>query len=219
MTAPTVSVVTKDTGGRAAPSEWLFVDPDATLPPEEVGGFLAGSGLNGPVLADMLSEFLAHERCGVHLYRMAANLTINNALKGKYEEFGRETAHHITVLEDLVTRLGGRPRYVSPSARVCESMNAKMLEGVTLACGTLQVLQLENMILQTVFLAECKDQADWQMLVSLVEELPEGEPRQAVADAVAEVAPQEDDHVGWARATWQALNTELIHQQKNIPAS
>jgi hypothetical protein len=98
-------------------------------------------------------------------------------------------------------------------------MNAKMLEGVTLACGTLQVLQLENMILQTVFLAECKDQADWQMLVSLVEELPEGEPRQAVADAVAEVAPQEDDHVGWARATWQALNTELIHQQKNIPAS
>lgn len=210
MTAPTVSVVTKATGGRAMPSESMFVAPDAALPPEAVGRFLAGSGLNGPFLADLLSEFLAHERCGVHLYRMAAELTVNAAMKDKYEEFGQETAHHITVLEQLVSRLGGEPRYVSASARLCESMNAKMLEGVTLATGTARELEVENAILQAVFLAECKDQADWQMLASLVEELPEGEPRQALADAVAEVAPQEDDHVGWARSTWAALNTEQV---------
>jgi hypothetical protein len=74
-----------------------------------------------PVMLDKLSEFLMVEQCGFELYKVVASRSTTPELKQKYEEFGRETAHHREVLIRLIERLGGDPSYISPPARVAQS--------------------------------------------------------------------------------------------------
>jgi rubrerythrin len=204
MTA-TVSETTKATGGLTVVTDMTFVAPEQAMPEEELAGFLPGSGLDGPFMADLLSQFLAHEQAGFHLYRVVAGLTQDEQLRARYEEFGAETESHIRILEDLITQVGGRPGYVSPAARLTEAADGKLVEGIVLLAGSADVMTRELAMLESVVLAETKDHADWSLLAALTEQLPEGDVKQAFAAAVREVEPQEDDHVGWATSTWEQM--------------
>lgn len=96
------TLTTKETGGRAPlMTNVSFSPPDVAMTPAEMAAFLDGSGLNGPFIADLLSSFLTHEQCGLHLYRTAITLTVDPELRSKYEEFGAETEEHIRIFEDL----------------------------------------------------------------------------------------------------------------------
>lgn len=200
-----VTTTTKATGGKTVPTEMTFVAPEQEMTQQQREHFLDGTGLNGPFLADLLSQFLAHEQCGFHLYRTVAGQTQNPMLKSKYEEFGAETEHHIEVLERLLSHVGGDPGYVSPAARLTHVMDGKLVEAVTLATGSADLMTRELAMVEAVILAETKDHADWSLLSKLTQEMPEGEVRRAFEEAVGEVEPQEDDHVGWAKSTWEQL--------------
>ena len=64
-------VVTSETGGTAQPAEAVYVPPDRAV--YEAGSdALAEAGVDASFVADLLSACLAHERCGVHLYRSVA---------------------------------------------------------------------------------------------------------------------------------------------------
>src|SRR5215207_2414971 len=110
-------IPTAATGARSKPEDMTYVDPARTMRPDEDEAFLADTGLNGPFVADLLSDVLAHERCGAQLYRSVAGRTNNPLLKRQYEHFGTETLEHVEILEQLIGRLGGNPNYVSPAAR------------------------------------------------------------------------------------------------------
>jgi rubrerythrin len=196
---------TKDTGGRGVLTAMTVVPPDALMTPDELAAFAPGTGLNGQFLADLLSQFLAHEQCGVHLYRTVAGLTQNPMLQSRYRELLAETEQHVAVLERLVAELGGDPGYVSPAARLTHAMDAKMLEGVTLMAGSADILPLEMAMVEAVMLAETKCAADWKLLRTIGDAMKEGEGRTATLAAVAEAEAQEDEHVGWAVSTWQQM--------------
>jgi rubrerythrin len=200
------TLTTKATGGKAPLMTLATVTaPEAAMSPELLDGFLAGVGLNGPFMADLLSSFLAHEQTGLHLYRTVAGLTFDATLRAKYEEFGAETEQHIAVFEELITRIGGDPGYVSPAARLVEATGTKIAEaGVLLPDGSHQDTR-ELVMLEAVVLAETKCHADWSLIQSLTEFLPEGEIKEAFRWAVGEVEEQEDEHVAWARSTWAAM--------------
>ena len=143
-------------------------------------------------------------------------------LKQKYEEFGRETAHHREVLIRLIERLGGDPSYVSPPARVAQFKAAKLLESA-LAVDGLSQPEIEMNDLENVLLAETKDHADWHLLSEIAAQLASpsvmdklGDPntqalgqmpsglsmhdvQQAIQAAVDEVESEEDEHLEWAR--------------------
>jgi hypothetical protein len=85
-------IPTAATGARSVPETMTVVDPARTLPPDEQQGFLAGTELNGPFVADLLSDMLAHERCGAQLYRSVAQRTNNPVLEERYKHFGEETS-------------------------------------------------------------------------------------------------------------------------------
>jgi hypothetical protein len=51
---------------------------------------------------DKVSEFLMVEACGFHLYQVVAGRCKTAKLKAKYQELGRETAHHRDVLTTLI---------------------------------------------------------------------------------------------------------------------
>jgi rubrerythrin len=196
---------TRTTGARSVSSNMTEVPPEASMSPEALQALAPDAGVNGQFLTDLLSAFLAHEQCGVHLYRTVAGATANPVLEAKYRDFLGDTERHVDVLTDVITALGGDPQYVSPSARLVHSMNTHLIQGVVLASGSADELPREMAMLEAVMLAETKDHADWSFLGTLVEELPEGPTRTALSAAVEEVEANEDEHVNWAKHTWQRM--------------
>jgi hypothetical protein len=201
----TVLTPTKSAGAIGKPVAMTIMEPNQVMLDDHLHAFAAGSDWNGAFLADLLSSFLAHERCGVHLYRTVAGASENPVLKNGYERFLGQTEHHVAVLEELIARLGGNPLYVSPSARLVHSMNDHLTAGVVLAAGSADVLDREMAMLEAVVLAETKDHADWSLLASLAEKAPEGEVRRALRAAVDEVEDEEDEHITWAKDMWHRM--------------
>lgn len=163
---------TAATGARSASQEMTYVDPARTMPPEEPDAFLEGTSLNGPFVADLLSDMMAHERAGARLYRSVAERTNNPVLKQRYTQFGKETTDHVEILESTF-----------------------------LLTGSVDLMTQELVMLDAVLLAEAKDQANWACLAAMVEDLPEGDVREAFQTAVDEVEVQEDEHLTWAQDT------------------
>jgi ferritin-like metal-binding protein YciE len=189
---------TAATGARSRPMQMTYVDPARQMTPDVQDEFLKDSGLNGPFVADLLSDMLTHERCGAHLYRSVAQRTNNPVLKQRYEHFGDETVEHVEILERLIARLGGDPQYVSPAARATHTADSKLQESTFLLEGSIDLMTQELVMLDAVLLAEAKDHANWSCLSKLAETLPEGEIRDAFQEATQQVEPQEDEHLGWA---------------------
>jgi hypothetical protein len=70
------------------------------MTPEENEAFLADAGLNGPFVADLLSDMLAHERCGAQLYRSVSQRTNSPVLRERYDRSGNETVEHVETTPD-----------------------------------------------------------------------------------------------------------------------
>lgn len=193
--------VTKATGGCAKPVGALYIPPELQVLDASEGTALPQTGLDAAFMADLLSACLAHERCGVHLYRSVAGRTEDATLRERYESFGAETADHVRILEDLVAGAGGDPQYVSPAARATEKAGAGLLESTYLLSGSIDVATHELAMLEAVVLAEAKDHANWELLAQLAAAMAEGDVRNALTDAAAQVLAQEEEHYGWARTT------------------
>jgi rubrerythrin len=179
------------------------------MPPQQMRAFAPDSHLNSLFLADLLSAFLAHERCGVHLYRSAIAQTHNEAWRQRYQAFLGETEEHVRILESLVSQLGGDPMYVSPAARLDELQNAKLMEPILLA-GSFDSITSELAGLEAVLIAEQKCHANWSLLSRLVQGLADGESVRVLRQAVNQVESQEDEHVRWALSTWQQTLMTLL---------
>jgi len=207
MSATPILIETCLTGGRTMPLSMTVTEPDRAVTPDMLSKqLLPGSDLNVAFIAGSMSAFLAHERAGAALYRVAAEHSENPALVAKYEEFRRETDEHIGIYQQLIADLGGDPHYVSPAARMTEQLGTKLLEGPVLLAGSVDLLTLEAAFLEAVVIAEHKCHDNWQLLASLADHLPEPQAR-LVRDAVSTVQPQEDEHIDWARNTWMELAT------------
>ena len=200
------TLTTKETGGLAPlMTSASFSAPECAMPPEQLDSFLGGTGLNGPFMADLLSACLMHEQCGLHLYRTAIAMTANEALRAKYEEFGAETEEHIRIFEELIAACGGQPGYVSPTARLTEALDSQIHQAAILLPDGADADTLELAILEAVVLAETKCHSDWSLIQKMAGEMPEGAARDAFQAAVDEVEEQEDEHIRWARQTWEEM--------------
>jgi rubrerythrin len=201
----TILTPTKDKGAQTKYHEGIYAEPAQVVTDDDLAAQLPDLGLNMPFLADVLSAMLTHERCGRHLYRAAEARSNNPILRGKYKEFGEETERHVTLLEGLVTEMGGNPNYVSPTARVVEGADTKLLEATYATSGSVDPMAAEMGLLDAVFIAESVDHANWKTFSALVEQLPAGDLRDAAAAVAAEVEEQEDEHLGWATDMKQRL--------------
>jgi rubrerythrin len=195
------TVVTKATGGTAKPVGVLYIEPDRQVPDAGSDTALVETGLEPAFTADLLSACLAHERCGVHLYRSVAARTTIDSLRERYERFGEETLEHVRLLEELITSTGGDPSYVSPSARATEKAGAGLVEGTYLLDGSVDADTAELAMLEAVALAETKDHANWELLAQLATAMSEGDVRAQLEAVSREVLGQENEHLTWARDT------------------
>jgi rubrerythrin len=214
--SPAVLIETADTGGRTMPMSMVVCEPGRAVTGDMlIDAMPAADGLNVPFIAGTLSAFLAHERAGAALYRVAAEHSENPMLVDKYVEFGRETVEHIAIYQQLIADLGGDPHYVSPAARMTEQLGQKLLEGPVSLAGSVDLITLETAFLEAVGCAEHKCHDNWTLLAQLGEALPDETARAAVRTAVAAVVPQEENHVSWAIETY----VELARTNAQHPAA
>jgi rubrerythrin len=192
------TVVTKAVGGRALPLGLLYIDPSQVAPDAGAPG-LVDAGVDPVFVTDLLSACLAHERCGVHLYRSVAGRTANPQLRTRYEEFGAETLEHVGILEALISAVGGDPMYVSASARATEKAGAGLVESTFLLEGSVDPVTAELAMLEAVMLAEAKDHGNWELLAQMATLMLKSEARTQLQSATEQVLTQEEEHYGWAR--------------------
>lgn len=193
-------IVTKEMGAKTMPIGMTVAEPACQMTGAELMTFAGAVKGNGIFLANLISAFSAHERCGLHLYRTAAGMTQFEEWRAKYVEFGEQTADHIRILSELTAALGGDPMYVSPQARMTEFFNTKLMEPILFA-GSVDTLTLELTTLEAVFLAEQKCHANWELLKTLASRMDDSPERAAIEQAVTQVEDQEDEHVRWAQQT------------------
>ena len=167
-------VVTNETGGTAQPTEAIYVPPDRQVHDAGSATALAETGVDAPFVADLLSACLAHERCGVHLYRSVAGRTADAELRDRYEHFGAETRDHVERLEQLIAAANGDPQYVSAAARATEKAAAGLLESTYLLSGSVDPMTAELVMLEAVMLAEAKDHSNWELLAQLASAMTDG---------------------------------------------
>lgn len=123
------------------------------------------------VFLDKLSERLAFERTGTRLYEALLNKcdALGEQSPGPtledIEQIGREELEHFLLVNRTITELGGDPTVQSPSADVA---------GVT-SLGILQVLtdprSSMTHCLQAMLTAELTDNAGWELLIKLADNL------------------------------------------------
>jgi rubrerythrin len=195
------TVVTKATGGTAKPVGVLYIEPDLQVPDAGSTTALAETGLDPGFTADLLSACVAHERCGVHLYRSVAARTTIDELRERYEHFGEETLEHVRLLEELITAAGGDPMFVSPAARATEKAGAGLIETTYLLDGSIDSNTAEVAMLEAVVLAETKDHANWELLAQLAAAMSPSDVRTQLEAVTTEVLAQEEEHVTWASDT------------------
>ena len=192
-------------GGKAKPAPMVAIDPERLMLDEDLAGIGKAAGLNGPFVADMLSDVLMHARCGFHLYRSLAGRSNNPMLKSRYETFVGKAERQIEIVERLITELGGDPGYTSPISRVTEKYDFGALEGSFLLSGSVDLMDQEMAMLNAVVLAETVTAGNWETLAALAEGLEDGEVKDALNRAVGDAMPTPEEAFTWARETRQQL--------------
>lgn len=193
---------TKEMGAKTLPTLMTIAAPEQQMSLDALESLGAEGKLNGLLLANLLSAFTQLERDAVHLYRVVATRTQNDEWRARYEAFGKESEDHVRIYEELITRLGGDPLFVSPMARMCEHKSNKMLDTLLLS-GSVDELTLELTGLEAVIAAEQQCHSNWELLSALAEKVSDPTIKGALQDAVKQVMPQEDEHLTWAKTTWQ----------------
>jgi bacterioferritin (cytochrome b1) len=165
----------------------LPVSEEAEAEEEEIGM---------AVLLDKLSERLAFERMGTRLYEALLNKVemLGESEPGPtledIEHIGSEELEHFLLLNRTIEDIGGDPTVQSPCADVA---------GVA-SMGIMQVLTDPRtslpQCLQAILTAELTDNAGWELLIKLADNLGHDEMKAEFEEALA----HEEEHLQNVRA-------------------
>ena len=123
------------------------------------------------VLLDKLSERLAFERTGTRLYEALLNKVeaLGEQTPGPtledIEQIGREELEHFLLINRTITELGGDPTVQSPCADVAGVASLGLLQVLTDPRSSLAHC------LQAMLTAELTDNAGWELLIKLADNL------------------------------------------------
>lgn len=149
---------------------------------------------------DKLGERLAFERSGVRLYEaLISKFQMQGGFEGgpslaQLEENMREEYEHFQLLTDVITRMGGDPTVMTPSADLHATMTKGIME-VMVDARTSFAQCLEAMLV-----AELADNDCWDALVDMAREAGDEPTLIAFERALAEEADHLEDVRAWVAA-------------------
>lgn len=181
---------------------------------EKAEDLVSSSSISQEMLREKLSEFLAVERGGLKLYDQALQIVKDAEVARKFRAFREQTSKHESILLRVMDELGMDPSYVSPGAKLAEQKAASLLNTMMASDGGpatgISSADAEMNAIENIVLAETKDHADWELLGKIARQSNDDDIRDVLKPAVAEVEPEEDEHLNWTKAQLARLTFQSV---------
>jgi rubrerythrin len=154
---------------------------------------------------ELLYQALETEIGGVQVYTTAVRCAENEDLRNEWEEYLEQTRNHVTIVEDILTKLDLDPNEETPGRKVVRTIGEALVESMELALADGKPGAAQLAAAEAVVLAETKDHQNWH-LIGEVSKKVKGEMAKLLKEAYDEVEHEEDEHYyhtkGWARELW-----------------
>ena len=160
---------------------------------------------NKEQMQELLLQSLEAEQGGVQVYEAAIANAVNEDLRQEWQEYLKETRHHVEVATRLCREVGVDPDTMSPGRQVVRHLGQALVGAMKMAREAGDPAAAELVACECVVLAENKDHADWE-LIGHIGKNGSGEEAKALLAAYEEVEDDEDHHLyhtkGWCRELW-----------------
>jgi rubrerythrin len=154
---------------------------------------------------ELLYQALETEIGGVQIYTTALRCAENDDLKEEWEEYLEQTRNHVTIMEDVLTKLDLDPDEETPGRKVVRNIGEALVQSMEMALSEGQPGAAQLVAAEAVVLAETKDHQNWH-LIGEVAKKAKGDVAKVLKEAHEEVEHEEDEHLyhtkGWARELW-----------------
>ena len=154
---------------------------------------------------ELLYQALETEIGGVQVYTTALRCAENEDLKEEWEEYLEQTKNHVTIMEDVLTKLDLDLNEETPGRNVVRNIGEALVESMEIALAEGEPGAAQLVACEAVVLAETKDHQNWQ-LIGEVSKKVKGEVAKILKEAHDQVEDEEDEHLyhtkGWARELW-----------------
>ena len=147
-------------------------------------------------------QALETEIGGVQIYTTAIRCAENEDLKEEWEEYLEQTKNHVTIVEDVLTKLDLDPNEETPGRKVVRTIGEALVQSMEMALAEGKPGAAQLVAAEAVVLAETKDHQNWHLIGEVVKNV-KGEVAKVLMEAHEEVEHEEDEHLyhtkGWAR--------------------
>lgn len=154
---------------------------------------------------ELLYQALETEIGGVQIYTTALRCVQNEDLKEEWEEYLEQTKNHVTVMEEVLTKLDLDLSEETPGRAVVRHIGESLVEAMEMALEEGTPGEAQLVAAEAVTLAETKDHQNWH-LIGEVSKKVKGDVAAILKEAYEEVEHEEDEHYyhtkGWARELW-----------------
>ena len=154
---------------------------------------------------ELLYQALETELGGVQVYTTAIRCAENDDLKEEWEEYLQQTQNHVTIVEDVLTKLDLDPDEETPGRKVVRTIGEALVQSMEMALAEGKPGAAQLVAAEAVVLAETKDHQNWH-LIGEVSKKAKAEVAKVLKEAHEQVEHEEDEHLyhtkGWARELW-----------------
>jgi rubrerythrin len=173
---------------------------------------------------ELLYQALETEIGGVQVYTTALRCAENDELKEEWAKYLEQTKNHVTIMEDVLTKLDLDPNEETPGRKVVRTIGEALVEAMELALSEGEPGAAQLVAAEAVVLAETKDHQNWHLIGEVTKKV-KGEVAKVLKEAHDEVEPEEDEHLyhtkGWARELWiESLGMKAVlpppEEQKQV---
>ena len=154
---------------------------------------------------ELLYQALETELGGVQVYTTAIRCAENDDLKEEWEEYLEQTKNHVTIMEDVLTKLDLDINEETPGRKVVRTIGEALVESMELALADGQPGAAQLAACEAVVLAETKDHQNWHLIGEVAKKV-KGDVAKVLKEAHGQVEDEEDEHLyhtkGWCRELW-----------------
>ena len=156
-------------------------------------------------IRELLYQALETELGGVQVYTTALRCAQNEDLKEEWEEYLQQTKNHVTIMEDVLTKLDLDPDEETPGRKVVRTIGEALVQSMEMALAEGKPGAAQLVATEAVVLAETKDHQNWH-LIGEVAKKAKADIAKVLKEAHDEVEHEEDEHLyhtkGWTRELW-----------------
>ena len=154
---------------------------------------------------ELLYQAYETELGGVDVYTTALRCVENDDLREEWDKYLEQTKTHVTILEDVLKKLGLDPNEQTPGRKVVKTIGQSLVQAMELALAEGEPGAAQIVAAEAVVLAETKDHQNWHLIGEVMTKV-KGETAKLLQEAHEQVEDQEDEHLyhtkGWARELW-----------------